>query len=132
MQVPHHKHKVNLSKEKFPIQKTGDSEKIHICDTRGTTVTSQNSLQIGRYTAAVKNTSVRTQRKTAATIHKKTKEQLSQKKKYTCPCGSQKETKWNHSQQQQQMVAEWSISCSDCFIHSKGYNNTLQRRLERP
>jgi len=55
MQVPQHKHKKNCPKE------TGDSEKKYICDTYGTTVTSQNSLQIGRYTAAVTNTSVRNQ-----------------------------------------------------------------------
>jgi hypothetical protein len=43
-----------LSKEKFPIQKTGDSEKQYICDIHRTAGTSQNSLQIGRYTATVK------------------------------------------------------------------------------
>ena len=61
--------KKTLSKEKFPIQNTGDSEKKDNCDTHGTRGTSQNSLRIGRYTAAVKNTSVRNQRKTAAATH---------------------------------------------------------------
>jgi hypothetical protein len=66
----------------------------YICDTHGTIVTSQNCLQIGRYTASVKNTSVRNLRKTAEAIHNKLCSNV-HKKKYTCRCASQEGTWWN-------------------------------------